>query len=122
MRRPAIQAPALKGRPFVIKPSIFVLAAAIVAAPAFAQAAAPAALPMCSAKVKDSCQQGPRQEAAAMTAAQAEASGGVGDRKSDQSAKMGDGMAVKHKMMKKHHAKKATMMAPAADAAAATPK
>ncbi len=102
----------------MIKPSIFVLAAAIVAAPAFAQAAAPAALPMCSAKVKDSCQQGPRQEAAAMSAAQAEASGGVGDRKSDQSAKMGDAMPMKHKMMKKHHAKKPMMMTKAASEAA----
>jgi hypothetical protein len=60
----------------VIKP-MFVLAAAMLAAPALAQdapAAAPAAptLPFCSAKVTDNCQQTPAQQARAMTAEQAE--------------------------------------------------
>ena len=53
----------------MIKP-IFVLAAAMIAAPALAQA--PAALPMCSAKVTDSCQQSPAQQARAMTGEQAD--------------------------------------------------
>jgi hypothetical protein len=53
--------------------SIFVLAAAVIAAPAMAQAPAPAALPTCSAKVTDSCQQSPAQQARAMTGAQADA-------------------------------------------------
>jgi hypothetical protein len=56
----------------MIKP-IFVLAAVMIAAPALAQAPAPAALPMCSAKVTDSCQQSPAQQARAMTGAQADA-------------------------------------------------
>jgi hypothetical protein len=62
----------------VIKP-MFVLAAAMIAAPALAQdapAAAPAAaptLPFCSAKVTDNCQQTPAQQARAMTGEQAEA-------------------------------------------------
>ena len=111
----------------MFKPSILALAAILVAGPATAQMAADpaappaaaAALPMCSAKVKDSCQQGPRQEAAAMTAAQAEASGGVGDRNHDQSAMTGGKMAP-HKMT--HHRKahrKAMKKAAAAPAAPA---
>jgi hypothetical protein len=59
----------------VIKP-MFVLAAAMLAAPALAQdaPAAPAApaLPFCSAKVTDNCQQTPAQQARAMTGEQAE--------------------------------------------------
>jgi hypothetical protein len=59
----------------VIKP-MFVLAAAIIAAPALAQdaPAAPAAptLPFCSAKVTDNCQQTAAQQARAMSAEQAE--------------------------------------------------
>ena len=49
-------------------------AAAVLAAPALAQDAAPAAstLPFCSAKVTDSCQQTAAQQARAMTGAQAE--------------------------------------------------
>lgn len=126
----------------MIKPSIFVLAA-MFAAPAFAQAAdpaaapamaaAPASLPMCSAKVKDSCQQTRGQEARAMSAAQAEASGGVGDRGSDQAAMAGSegkmAMPARHRMMKHHRhmhhkmAKMATEAAPpAADAAAPPPQ
>lgn len=59
----------------MIKP-MFILAAAMLAAPVMAQdAAAPAAptLPPCSAKVTDSCQQTPRQEARAMSGAQVDA-------------------------------------------------
>ena len=59
----------------MIKP-IFVLVAAMIAAPTLAQTAAPAtapALPMCSAKVTDSCQQSPAQQARAMTGVQADA-------------------------------------------------
>ena len=60
----------------MIKP-MFVLAAAMLAAPALAQdapAAAPAAssLPYCSAKVTDNCQQTAAQQARAMTGEQAE--------------------------------------------------
>lgn len=60
----------------MIKP-MFVLAAAMIAAPALAQdaPAAPAApaMPMCSAKVTDNCQQTSGQEARAMSGEQAEA-------------------------------------------------
>jgi hypothetical protein len=56
----------------VIKP-MFVLAAAMIAAPALAQdAPAAPALPMCSAKVTDNCQQTSGQEARAMSGEQAE--------------------------------------------------
>ena len=59
----------------MIKP-MFVLAAAMIAAPALAQdapAAAPAStLPFCSAKVTDNCQQTPAQQARAMSGEQAE--------------------------------------------------
>jgi hypothetical protein len=59
----------------VIKP-MFILAAAMIAAPALAQEtpAAPAAptLPFCSAKVTDNCQQTAAQQARAMSAEQAE--------------------------------------------------
>jgi hypothetical protein len=56
----------------VIKP-MFVLAAAMIAAPALAQdAPAAPALPFCSAKVTDSCQQTPAQQARAMSGEQAE--------------------------------------------------
>jgi hypothetical protein len=56
---------------------MFVLAAAMIAAPALAQdapAAAPAApaLPFCSAKVTDNCQQTAAQQARAMSGEQAE--------------------------------------------------
>lgn len=52
-------------------------ALAMFAAPGLAQTATP--LPKCSATVTDSCDQGANNPRA-MTAAQAEASGGVGDR------------------------------------------
>jgi len=56
----------------VIKP-MFVLAAAMIAAPALAQdAPAAASLPACSAKVTDNCQQTPAQQARAMSGEQAE--------------------------------------------------
>ena len=56
----------------MIKP-IFILAAAMIAAPALAQAPAAApALPFCSAKVTDSCQQTAAQQARAMTGEQAD--------------------------------------------------
>lgn len=51
---------------------VFVSAAALMATATAAQEAASAApaLPYCSAKVTDSCQQTPKQEARAMTGAQ----------------------------------------------------
>ena len=74
-----------------------------IAVPATAQMAAGASgsLPMCSAKVHDSCQQG-ADDANAMSADQAMKSGGVGDRGHDDAAHMGGGMA-KHKSMKMMH-------------------
>jgi Ni/Co efflux regulator RcnB len=77
--------------------------ALVAAAPAAAQTAAP--LPMCSATVHDSCNQG-ADNPRAMTAEQAMASGGVGDRKTDKADYMapampGKPMMHKHKMM--HH-------------------
>ena len=73
------------------------LAAAV---PAAAQDAAGGSTPMCSATVHDSCQQGPNNPRA-MTAEQAMASGGVGDRKTDKSDFMAPAMPGKH-MMHKH--------------------
>jgi Ca2+-binding EF-hand superfamily protein len=55
----------------MLKP-IFAAALVMVAAPSFAQ---DATLPPCSAKVTDRCQQTTRQEASALTAAQAEKKG-----------------------------------------------
>ncbi len=53
---------------------LFAVAATLVALPAMAQAPAPAmALPMCSAKVTDGCQQTKAQQAREMSAAQADA-------------------------------------------------
>ncbi len=77
----------------------------VAAAPAAAQMAAPAggALPKCSATVHNSCDQG-ADNANAMTAAQAMASGGVGDRGHDDASHMGSGapMAM-HKHVVHHH-------------------
>jgi hypothetical protein len=56
----------------MIKPMLF-LTAALLAAPAFAQMAAPAEMPMCSAKVTDGCMQTKAQQARAMSGAQADA-------------------------------------------------
>ncbi len=96
----------------MIKSMFALTALAIVgAAPAAAQMAtdAPAGnLPKCSATVRDSCQQG-ADNARAMTAAQAMASGGVGDRGHDDAAQMGGGTAMMsggamHKTaMHRHH-------------------
>jgi hypothetical protein len=57
----------------MIKP-IFVVVAAMLAAPVMAQTPAPAAptLPFCSAKVTDGCQQTAAQQARAMTGEQAD--------------------------------------------------
>ncbi len=90
--------------------SMFALTALTLAAaaPAAAQmsSAAPAGnLPMCSKTVHDSCQQG-NDDARAMTAAQAMASGGVGDRGHDDAAQMGSGDGAMHGGMHKggmHH-------------------
>lgn len=84
-------------------------AAAPAAAQMAADPAAPAggAMPMCSATVHDSCNQGANNPRA-MSAEQAMASGGVGDRKTDKMDYMapamnggGKPMMHKHKMM--HH-------------------
>lgn len=102
----------------VIKP-LFVLAAFAFAMPAFAQeaapAGAPAALPMCSATVKDGCQQTKGQEARAMSGAQAEArdakSGGWAPNAGGSDKDMAAPMAMKthHKAgHKRHHAAKQT--------------
>ena len=92
-------------------------ALALAAAPVAAQTAAPAgAMPKCSATVNDSCDQG-ADNANAMTAAQAEATGGVGDRGHDDAAR-GGGATVKpmaHKHKATHHkAAKAAAAGPAA--------
>lgn len=85
----------------------FTALALAAAAPVIAQdapAAAPAGgpLPRCSATVRDSCDQGANNPRA-MTADQAMASGGVGDRKSDSMAPAmgGKTTAYRHKTM--HH-------------------
>lgn len=57
----------------MLKPMMFAAIALGAAMPALAQDAA--ALPPCTAKVQDSCQQTARQEASALTAAQAEKKG-----------------------------------------------
>ena len=69
-------------------------AISLLAAPTFAQTGA---LPKCSATVTDSCDQGANNPKA-MTAAQAEATGGVGDRAVHKMSAPGPA--------KKHHAKK----------------
>ena len=52
--------------------SFFVVTAMLIAAPGFAQSAAPER-PYCSAKITDGCQQTKAQQARAMTGAQADA-------------------------------------------------
>lgn len=52
--------------------SLFAVVATLVALPALAQTPAPA-LPTCSAKVTDNCQQSKAQQARAMSGAQADA-------------------------------------------------
>lgn len=63
--------------------SLFCAAAMLLIVPAAASAASHTeakALPKCSATVRDACDQSTTTEKNAMTAAQAEATGGVGDR------------------------------------------
>ena len=77
-----------------------VLSMAGFAMPALAQdATAMKSLPKCSAKVQDSCDQSTTTERYALTADQAEKTGGVGDRHD------GKGMAAPMggKMMMHHH-------------------
>lgn len=73
----------------------------VAASPSLAQDAAKA-LPKCGGAVQDSCDQSTTTERYALTAAQAEKSGGVGDR---HVGRMG-GMAMGGKSMSKHHAMK----------------
>jgi hypothetical protein len=54
-----------------MKLTLIAAAAVAIAAPAFAQDAAAPALPFCSAKVTDNCQQTAAQQARAMTGEQA---------------------------------------------------
>lgn len=94
----------------------FTALALVAAAPAAAQMAG--ALPKCSAKVHDSCDQG-ADNANAMTADQAMATGGVGDRGHDDAAHMGGKpMMARHRTMHHKMMKKSAMApadAPAAD-------
>ena len=77
-----------------MKHVIFVAALALLPAAALAQNAAPAAagasLPMCSAKVQDSCQQGPAQQARALDHYPA-------DKRDAGNNKIGAPMAAMHK-------------------------
>lgn len=94
-----------------------------VATPAAAQMAA-GSLPKCSATVRDSCDQG-ASNPRAMTADQAMASGGVGDRKSDGAAMApmpaGHPM-MHHKMTRKHMMMHHKMMTKTTDSATTDPK
>lgn len=72
------------------------LAAVAFAVPAAAQMADAASLPKCSATLHDSCDQGANNPKA-MSAAQAEASGGVGDRTVASAAKPATHHKMKHK-------------------------
>lgn len=98
----------------MIKP-LFVLAAFAFAAPVLAQEAAPAAaaLPMCSATVKDGCQQTKGQEARAMSGAQAEArdakAGGWAPNAGGSDKDMAAAPAKK-RGHKRHHAAKTTVV------------
>lgn len=79
------------------------LAAAVPATAQMAAApAAGAALPKCSATVRDSCDQSMTTERYALSAEAAMKTGGVGDRKSDNAGKA---MPADHMMMhgKMHH-------------------
>lgn len=73
----------------------------VAASPLLAQTTG-AALPKCSGTVQDSCDQSQTTERYALTAAQAEKSGGVGDR---HAGRMG-GMATGDASMAKHHGMK----------------
>jgi hypothetical protein len=106
-----------------MKPML-IAATLLFVAPVLAQdAMAPAAMPMCSAKVKDSCMQTPSQQARAMSGAQADAR----DAKSGMWTPDGssaDKSAMAMPMMKKHrmHKKAAKPMADMPMAAEAAPK
>ncbi len=92
----------------------------VAAAPAAAQMAA-GPLPKCSATVRDSCDQGANNPKA-MSAAQADASGGVGDRHSDNAGSMaGKPMMMHHKKQMMHH-KMTTSTMTKGDAPADAPK
>ena len=87
--------------------TMFAVAAIALAVPAVAQTdtaapAAGAALPKCSATVRDSCDQSMTTERYAMSADAAMKTGGVGDRKGDNAAKAGT-MPMGHKAMRRHH-------------------
>ncbi len=110
----------------MLKTSLIVIAM-LAAVPAVAQDATPAAkMPMCSAKVKDSCQQSKGEEARAMTAAQADKAGRFEQAAmagpAGSTGMAGDTAAAPKKKAKHHHhamkAKAAAAAAPAADAAA----
>ena len=88
-----------------------------VAAPAMAQEAAASGLPMCSAKITDSCMQTPAQQKRAMTAEQAEARdarhGGMWAPNHDTTPKP----AMRQRMRKVHKSEKMMMNKPPAEAA-----
>ena len=116
--------------------TMFAFGALALAVPAVAQmtdAAAPAgaALPKCSATVRDSCDQSMTTERYAMSADAAMKTGGVGDRKSDNAGKggMGGGMGampmhhtmMHHKHMMHHKMMKHSMSTPTPTSDAAAP-
>ncbi len=96
-------------------------AALALAAAASAQTAGP--LPKCSATVHDSCDQG-ADNPSAMTAEQAMATGGVGDRGHDDAAHMGAAKPMMHKKKVVHHtmAKKAAAGTTTTDTTTTTTK
>lgn len=88
-----------------------VLSMAGFAMPALAQdATAAKALPKCSAKVQDSCDQSATTERYALTADQAEKTGGVGDRHGGKgmAAPMGGGKMMMHHRHRHHMMHKTT--------------
>ncbi|MGI4879055.1 MAG: hypothetical protein ACRYG4_16385 [Janthinobacterium lividum] len=99
-------APRAEGDADMIK-TLIALGMLAATVPAVAQdATSPATLPRCSSKVKDSCDQG-ANDPKAMSASQAEAHGGVGDRADDgkggamSSGSFGHGRAMHHKTIVK---------------------
>ena len=75
-------------------------------------------LPMCSAKIKDRCQQSPADQSRALSAAQAEKTGGVGNRPNDS---MGGDAAMGKKMMGKKHTMHHRMMHKSTTTTSTTP-
>ncbi|MBC7505487.1 MAG: hypothetical protein H7267_07175 [Sandarakinorhabdus sp.] len=107
----------------MIKP-LLLTAAMMIAAPAFAQAAAPAAdRPFCSAKITDGCQQTKAQQARAMTGAQVDARDARNGGKWTPDGKVA-AMPAAEPAMKKHMTKHRVRVAKVviAPAAAATPQ